>query len=142
MKMCTAVGLGVVVWLLSWDTGHASDYFCKFDEDNPAITCIDAGSTSSVFNSQIDVSKNFLEFLINESTQFYAVPANKEVLRKQLEGFRRQLESTRKQAEAMREANPDKLDLYRQILATYSLGISMYQTCMSQYVKSSDGIGL
>ena len=112
----------------------AANYFCKYQTSPSEIICVEQGKATPVFQYPLGVSKQFLTFVLTRNSDYMPIIiSSPEGLRRELEKFRKALEGARNKAEALRSAAPNELDLYFEIIATYSQGISIYHEALPPY---------
>jgi hypothetical protein len=109
----------------------ANEYYCKIQDDQPAVVCITLGAVTPIFNFPLQVSSALLSYLLRKNS---SSPQKKgESFRGDLEQFRKQLEQMRSEAESLRRQTPTNLGLYSEIIKIYSVGISMYKDGIADY---------
>lgn len=124
-------------------SGQGSDFFCKLNDANATVVCVEMGNPAPVFTYAIptlDVAS--LSALASESEANERTRQAGETCRLRTEKFREEkletnfngaLEALRKRAENVRRESQRNLNLYKQIISVYHGLRDRYGSALQAY---------
>jgi hypothetical protein len=133
----------VIGFCPSLASGQTADVFCRFDDTQGVVICIQGDESRPIFRYEIAYSGiGMLSKLSSTGGGSVPASADRERCRMLAEGFRVQqlegklnssLEGLRMQAESVRAASEDNLVLYKQIMLVYDALFGRYKSGLQAY---------